>query len=99
MTSTIAPTHINADSYSGRWMTTQPANYSRGNRTAGWLANHYGDGATITIWEYSGHTRDGRQLFVRTRFIVCGGSLYGYDSDGAHKVTHPADRMIGFIAA
>ncbi len=91
--------YIAPDTYTGRWTTTRPAGYLRGNRTAGWLANHIGEGNTAVVWNYSGHTRDGRQLFNRTRFVTRGSRLHGYDSNGRLVIIHSADRTVGFISA
>lgn len=88
--------HIARDTYKGRHTVTRRDASGHGNRTAGWLAAHIGDGNTAVLWLYSGHTADGRLLYVRTRFVARGGQLYGYDSSGVCKVIHPAHRVVGF---
>ena len=48
----------------------------------------------VVLWEFSGHVH-GRPLFGRGRYVAqADGSLVGYDSDGAMKIIHPADRKI-----
>ncbi|ASR85978.1 hypothetical protein SEA_PEANAM_96 [Mycobacterium phage Peanam] len=96
---TIDTTHIAADTYTGRWMVTHKTDARLGRRTAGWLAEHIGEGNVAVIWEYVGRTASDRLLFARTRFTPRGGALVGFDSDGVCKIVHPADRMVGFIMA
>lgn len=89
---------IERDTYKGRWMITRATDENLGRRTAGWLAEYIGEGNTAAIWEYSGRTRANRLLFCRTRFVARDGQLHGYDSDGACKIIHPADRMVEFLS-
>lgn len=98
-TATAAPKFIAADTYSGRWTVTRKDATQLGCRTAGWLAEQIGEGNTAVVWEFFGHTRTERLLFGRTRFVAVGGQLYGYDSDGALKIIHPADRNVRFLSA
>lgn len=98
-TPTTITAHIARDSYEGRWQITRPDSSTLGRRTAGYLADQIGDGNTGIFWEFSGHTRAGRLLYTRTRFVAREGKLVGFDSDGVAKVIHPADRVIGFLAA
>ncbi|AOQ28949.1 hypothetical protein SEA_WATERFOUL_92 [Mycobacterium phage Waterfoul] len=99
MIATATATHIARDTYTGKWMVEHKTDARLGRRTAAFLADHIGEGNTGVIWEYSGRTYAGRLLFVRTRFVARGGELFGYDSDGRHFITHPADRIVGFIMA
>lgn len=93
------PDYITPDTYKGRWQVTHRTDAHLGRRSARWIAEHIGEGNTAVVWEFSGHTRSNRLLFTRTRFISANGELHGYDSDGAKKIVHPADRVIGFISA
>ena len=52
-----------------------------------------------TFWEFHGHTRSGRPLFGRTRYVAdAEGNLAVYCSEGRLVIIHPADRKIGVLA-
>lgn len=106
---TTAPTYIPADGHiapsvhRGSWSRRiNPGNHSTATFTAAELATMVTNGTItpltttgeIILWEYAGHV-GAQELFGRTRFIPQpGGWLAGYDSDGRHIITHPADRPI-----
>lgn len=54
-------------------------------------------GKVVVYWEFAGHV-NGRPLFCRHRFMPqADGSLAGFDSKGACKIVHPADREIRIL--
>lgn len=102
-TKTTAPDYIAADDYSGKWQITRTVqSLAQRGQMVGWdraadLAVQATDGV-LTIWEFSGHLRDGRKLFHRTRFVpAADGSLHGYDSSGRKVIVHPADRIVRYL--
>lgn len=51
-----------------------------------------------TFWEFHGHTRSGRPLFGRTRYVAdAEGNLAVYCSEGRLVIVHPAGRKIGVL--
>lgn len=93
-TATTTPYAIARDTYTGHY-------YAKGtNRradafTARELAEMFGAGREFIVWEFSGHSRTGRPLYVRTRFVGdAEGNLAGYDSEGRKVIVHPAARII-----
>ena len=56
-------------------------------------------GTEGTFWEFHGHTRSGRPLFGRTRYVAdAEGNLAVYCPEGRLVIVHPADRRIGVLA-
>lgn len=56
-------------------------------------------GPSGTFWEFHGHTRSGRPLFGRTRYVAdAEGNLAVYCSEGRLVIVHPAGRKIGVLA-
>lgn len=96
MTTTTAPTYVARDTHQGKWQTTNQRGARRtGTFTAAELGQYAREDGFVIVWEFSGHTRSGRELFTRSRYLpTADGRLYGYDSEGAHKVTHPAARAL-----
>lgn len=92
-----SPDYIAADTHTGRWSRVGiPAGMRADTFTAAELATLFG--AEFTVWEHSGHVRDGRPLFVRSRFVPnADGSISGYDSHGRLVIVHPAGRTIGIL--
>lgn len=51
-------------------------------------------GRETVLFESFGHV-GGVEHFTRTRFVSdAAGNLHGYDSEGARKIIHPADRKL-----
>ena len=92
------PTFIGRTAYSGRWQRTGvPANLSVASVRASKLSSLAG-GDEIAIWEFSGHLRNGKPLFCRTRVRAgADGNLLGFDSNGQRTIIHPADRVIKIL--
>lgn len=96
-TTTMAAQHIAPDTYAGKW-TVSGTRHSDVFAAAELAAmTETMTDRLIVLWEFSGHV-NGQPLYNRTRFVgQADGSLAGYDSDGALKVIHPADREIRII--
>ncbi len=94
MTTTSAASYITADTHAGTWTRKGiPAGHRADNFTAAELAEMFGQ--EFVIWESAGQSRDGRELFVRSRNVPqtdC--SLAGYDADGRLIILHPANRAL-----
>lgn len=91
-----APGHVARDTYAGRYYRIGiPAGRQADTFTARELGAFANAEGWIIVWEFSGHTRAGSPIFVRSRFLQAeDGSLHGYDSEGVKKIIHPADRAI-----
>lgn len=63
--------------------------------TAGEIAAMIGDGV---VWTFTGHLRDGRELWSRERFVAdAGGKLHCYAANGQRVLIHPADRRLQIL--
>lgn len=73
-----------------------PAGMSLTYFTAAALAQVLGPEGTF--WEFHGHTRSGRPLFGRTRYVAdAEGNLAVYSPEGRLVIVHPAGRKIGVL--
>lgn len=86
------PDYINSDTYTGRHTVAfSPRKYKVAFYKAGELA---GEGV---FFESFGRV-NGVESFCRTRYVADpAGNLHCYDSDGALKIIHPADRMLRIL--
>lgn len=99
MTTTHAPYIAAEPKVEGRryQRTGIPAGMRISRFTASELATMLG--AEGTFWEFHGHTRSGRPLFGRTRYVAdAEGNLAVYCSEGRLVLIHPAGRKIGVLA-
>lgn len=91
----MAPEYIAPDTYTGKHTV---AFSTRRYRVARYLAVElakFGDSGVI--FESMGHV-DGVEHFGRSRYIIDGdGRMHCYDSDGAKKIVHPADRVLRIL--
>jgi hypothetical protein len=96
MTSTIA-NHIAASTHVGVWTQWIKTGAHRADSfTAAELAGML-DGEFV-VWESAGTTVREEELFVRSRLVSqSDGSLAGYDANGRHIITHPADRALRIL--
>lgn len=88
-----APDCIDRDIYTG---THIRRHVPEGMRDSAFIAREIARSAAQGVmWEFSGHLRDGRPLYVRSRYVAdLEGNLHLYDSDGRKVLTHPANRTI-----
>lgn len=101
MTTITAPAYVARDTHQGKWQTTSPRGARRTDVfTASELGQYAREDGFVVLWELSGHTRSGRELFTRHRYLpTADGRLHGYDSEGARKIIHPADRALRVATA
>lgn len=96
---TEAPTYITADDFTGRHTITinGPRKGLRiAKVTARWIAANASEGAIFTSFGHSyGYKGEG---FSRSRYVAtANGDLHCYDSEGARKIIHPADRVLRIL--
>lgn len=90
-----APDYIAKDTYTGRHVTT----LRPGFRCTTWRAGELAQGMNPegVIFEWFGR-QNGKDQFSRTRYVSdSDGNLHCYDSDGAKKIIHPAQRKLRIL--
>lgn len=92
---TTAQAYIEKDGYTGKHTVAfSPSKHRVALYTASEIAAMVPANENFPIFESFGHVR-GVEHFARTRFLTDGtGRLFGYDSDGALKIIHPAGRKL-----
>ena len=94
---TEAPAYINADDFTGTHMITVNGP-RKGMRimkvTARWIAANASEGV---FFDSFGSVRGG-EGFARNRYVAdAEGNLHCYDSEGAKKIVHPAERALRIL--
>lgn len=90
-----APLYIDADTYTGKHTVRGPGKrYRVTTWAAGEIAALAPEGVLFTSF---GHV-NGVECFGRNRYVAGpGGELHLYDSEGAVKILHPADRKLRIL--
>lgn len=96
---TEAPAYIAADDFTGRHMITIKGT-RKGRRivkvTARWIAANASEGV---FFDSFGSVRGG-EGFARNRYVAdAEGNLHCYDSEGAKKIVHPAERALRIMVS
>ncbi|MEU4709490.1 hypothetical protein AB0G00_23945 [Nocardia salmonicida] len=97
MSNNEIPEYMAPEDYAGKRVVYNPA--KSGVFTVSELAEMIGAGNTSPLFVYYGHDQRGRKLFSRDRFFSTGSELWGYSSDGAKIIGHPAERKIRVLTS
>ena len=91
-----APEFIARDTHAGKWQITRRCGQEDDYLTARFFARELAEESREGVmWEFSGHVRDGLELFHRTRYVAAeNGDLHLYASDGHKVAVHPASRLL-----
>jgi hypothetical protein len=96
---TEAPAYIAADDFTGKHMVTITGprkGMKIAKVTARWIAANATEGVFFDSFGH-GHGFKG-EGFARNRYVAtANGDLHCYDSEGAKKIVHPAERVIRIL--